>query len=151
MKKGFKTELWRSVKFVLFSISAGIVQIVIFTLLNEMFHLHYWVSYLFALTASVIWNFVFLRKFTFRSDNNIFVALMKVFGFYLVFTPLSTWWTAWLTEPIYGIMWNEYIVLILTMLTNFVAEFLYDSFVVFRGSVDATIEKTEDNPDPGNV
>ena len=151
MKKGFKTELWRTVKFVLFSISAGIVQIVVFTLLNEMFHLHYWVSYLFALTASVIWNFVFLRKFTFRSDNNVFVALVKVFGFYLVFTPLSTWWTAWLTEPLYGIMWNEYIVLILTMLTNFVTEFLYDRFVVFRGSIDATVEKAEDNSDLENV
>ena len=135
----------------LFSISAGIVQIVVFTLLNEIFRLHYWVSYLFALTASVIWNFVFLRKFTFRSDNNVFVALVKVFGFYLVFTPLSTWWTAWLTEPIYGIMWNEYIVLILTMLTNFVTEFLYDRFVVFRGSIDATVEKAEDNSDLENV
>lgn len=136
----FKTELWRTVKFVLFSISAGIVQVASFTLLNEVLKVRHWVAYLVALILSVVWNFTFCRKFTFRSNNNVFVALLKVFGFYLVFTPLSTWWTAALTEEAYGVMWNEYLVLALTMIVNFATEFLYDRFVVFRGSIDSALD-----------
>ena len=135
----FKKELWRTVKFVLFSISAGIVQVATFTLLNEALRVKHWVAYLVALVLSVIWNFSFCRKFTFCSNNNVFVALLKVFGFYIVFTPLSTWWTALLTEEAYGIVWNEYLVLGLTMIVNFTTEFLYDKFVVFRGSIDSAL------------
>ena len=135
-----KKELWRTVKFVLFSISAGIVQVLSFTLLNEVLKVRHWVAYLVALILSVVWNFMFCRKFTFKSDNNIFIALLKLFGFYIVFTPLSTWWTAVLTEKA---LWNEYLVLALTMIVNFATEFLYDKFVVFRGSIDATEKGNE--------
>lgn len=131
MKKDRK-ELWRTVKFALFSVSAGIIQTVCFTLLNELCHLEYWVSYLAALTLSVLWNFTLNRKYTFHSAANVPVAMAKVAVFYLVFTPLSTWWTAALTD----IGWNEYLVLGLTMATNFVTEYLYQRFVVFRGSID---------------
>ena len=54
--------------------------------------------------------------------------------FYLVFTPLSTWWTAVLTGP--DFLWNEYLVLAITMISNFVLEYLYDRFVVFGKSID---------------
>ena len=136
-KENLKKELWRTVKFVLFSASAGIIQVLTFTLLNELLHLHYWVSYLISLVLSVVWNFLFCRKFTFKSNKNIFKGLLMVFGFYIVFTPLSTWWTALLTEEAYSIMWNEYIVLALTMIVNFATEFLYDRFVVFKDSIDS--------------
>ncbi|MBQ4600265.1 MAG: GtrA family protein [Oscillospiraceae bacterium] len=129
-----KKELLRSVKFVLFSISAGIIQVVSFTLLNEVLHLTYWVSYLISLVLSVVWNFTLNRKFTFCSANNVPVAMAKVALFYAVFTPLSTWWTAVLTGESVG--WNEYLVLALTMLTNFVLEYLYDRFFVFGDSID---------------
>lgn len=131
-----KSELIRTVKFVLFSISAGIIQVLSFTLLNELLHLNYWVSYLISLTLSVLWNFTLNRKFTFKSAANVPIAMLKVAGFYLVFTPLSTWWTAVLTEPSYGIMVNEYFVLIGTMLINFVAEYLFERFFVFGKSID---------------
>ncbi len=131
-----KTELLRTVKFVLFSISAGIIQVLSFTLLNELLHLNYWVSYLISLTLSVLWNFTLNRKFTFKSAANVPIAMLKVAGFYLVFTPLSTWWTAVLTEPAYGLMWNEYLVLIGTMLINFAAEYLFQRFFVFGKSID---------------
>ena len=134
--KAAKAELIRTVKFVLFSASAGIIQVIGFSLLNELLHLSYWVSYLISLTLSVLWNFTLNRKFTFHSAANVPVAMSKVAGFYLVFTPLSTWWTAALTEPAYGIMWNEYLVLAITMLTNFVAEYLFDRFLVFGSSID---------------
>ena len=131
-----KTELVRTVKFVLFSASAGIIQVAGFTLLNELLHLNYWVSYLVSLILSVLWNFTLNRKFTFKSAANVPIAMAKVAGFYLVFTPLSTWWTAALTEPAYGILWNEYLVLAITMLTNFVTEYLFDRFLVFGSSID---------------
>lgn len=131
-----KTELIRTVKFVLFSISAGVIQIGSFTLLNELLHLHYWVAYLISLVLSVVWNFTLNRKFTFNSAANVPIAMLKVAGYYLVFTPLSTWWTAALTEPTYGIEWNEYLVLALTMLVNFVTEYLFDRFFVFGNSLD---------------
>ena len=127
-------EFVRSLKFVLFSISAGLIQVVSFTLLEEVLHLTHWLSYLIALVLSVVWNFTLNRKFTFHSAANIPVAMLKVALFYVVFTPLSTWWTAVLTGPQVG--WNEYVVLILTMLTNFVTEYLYQRFVVFRKTLD---------------
>ena len=134
-----KQECMRTVKFVLFSISAGLIQIVSFTLLNEICHLWYWVSYLAALSLSVLWNFTLNRKFTFCSANNVPIAMLKVAAFYLVFTPLSTWWTAVLTGDTVGI--NEYLVLALTMIVNFVTEYLFDRFVVFRNSIDTAKRK----------
>ena len=134
-----KKELIRCVKFVLFSISAGAIQMGGFALLNELAHLRYWTAYLISLVLSVLWNFTLNRKFTFYAANNVPIAMMKVALFYLVFTPLSTWWTAALTEPVYGICWNEYVVLILTMLVNFVTEFLYSRFVVFGKSTDSAL------------
>ncbi len=131
-----KSELIRTVKFVLFSVSAGIIQVGSFTLLNELLHLNYWVSYLISLVLSVLWNFTLNRKYTFKSAVNVPIAMLKVAGFYLVFTPLSTWWTAALTEPAYGLMWNEYMVLAGTMIVNFVTEYLFDRFFVFAKSID---------------
>ena len=131
-----KSELIRTVKFVLFSVSAGIIQVGSFTLLNELLHLNYWVSYLISLVLSVLWNFTLNRKFTFKSAANVPIAMAKVAGFYLVFTPLSTWWTAALTEPAYGIMLNEYLVLVGTMVVNFVTEYLFQRYFVFGKSLD---------------
>ncbi len=129
-----RKEFMRTLKFVLFSISAGVIQIVSFTLMEEVLHLTHWLSYLVALVLSVLWNFTLNRKFTFHSASNVPVAMLKVAGFYLVFTPLSTWWTAVLTGEGFG--WNEYLVLVLTMLVNFGTEYLFQRFVVFGKSID---------------
>ena len=136
-----KSELLRSVKFVFFSISAGIIQVVSFTLLNELLYLNYWISYLISLVLSVVWNFTLNRKYTFQSAGNVPIAMLKVAGFYLIFTPLSTWWTAALTEPAYGILWNEYVVLVGTMLINFVSEYIFQRFVVFGKSIDSAVKE----------
>ena len=132
-----KKELMRAVKFTLFSISAGIIQLLSFTLMNEVFPWSYWVCYLTALILSVLWNFTLNRKVTFRSANNVPIAMLKVAAYYLVFTPLSTWGGDKLT----GIGWNEYVVLAISMLLNFTTEFLYDRFVVFGGSIDTAVSK----------
>lgn len=137
--KDSKRELLRSIKFTLFSISAGIIQILSFALMEELLHLPHWLSHLVALILSVLWNFTLNRKYTFCSANNVSLAMLQVAGFYLVFTPLSTWWTAVLTGPSVG--WNQYLVEALTMVTNFVTEYLFDRFVVFRNSLDTAKNK----------
>ena len=123
----------RSLKFLLFSLSAGAIQLLTFTLLNELAHLPYWASYLAALVLSVIWNFTLNRRFTFRSANNVPVAMLKVAAYYAVFTPLSTLLEKYLTDTV---GWNEYLVTFLNMVINFVTEYLFDTFVVFRGAID---------------
>lgn len=128
-----KKELLRKIKFTLFSISAGIIEIVIFTILNELTNFGYWVCYLTALVASVIWNFTLNREYTFKSTANIPKAMIKVFIFYLIFTPASTIGGNYLVK---NLKVNEYIVTGLSMLCNFVLEYLYDKYVVFRGTID---------------
>lgn len=133
-------EFKRAVKFILFSISAGLIQIGSFTLLNELTGLPYWVCYLTALVLSVLWNFTLNRKFTFRSAANVPVAMLKVAAYYAVFTPLSTILGNWLAD---GLGWNEYLVTVINMILNFVTEFLYQRFVVFGKSIDSAV-KTEE-------
>lgn len=134
-----KKELLRTVKFTLFSISAGVIQTVSDILFNEVCHFAPENSYLFALILSVLWNFTLNRKYTFHSASNIPIAMLKVAVFYAVFAPLSTWWTAVLTGT--GVGWNEYVVLAGTMLINFVTEYLYQRFVVFGKSLDTAKSK----------
>ncbi len=125
-------ELLRALKFTFFSISAGLIEMVSFALLNEFTSFPYWPCYLIALSLSVVWNFTLNRKYTFQSSNNIPVAMFKVFIFYLIFTPLSTLLGKYLTD----LGWNEYVVTIINMLLNFVLEFLYQRYYVFKDSID---------------
>lgn len=132
-----RKELMRAVKFTLFSISAGIIQTVTFTLMTEFTQLGYWVCYLTSLVLSVLWNFTLNRKITFHSAGNVPIAMLKVAAYYLVFTPLSTWGG----EQLITLGWNEYAVFVISMLTNFVTEFLYQRFFVFGKSIDTATEK----------
>ena len=142
----------QAVKFALFSASAGIIQVGTFTLLNEvvvpnlniqneavmqLLSAEYGVCYLIALVLSVLWNFTFNRRYTFRSAANVPVAMAKIAAFYLVFTPVSTI----LGEFATGKGVNEYIVLALTMASNFVLEFLFCKFVVYRNQENTLPEK----------
>ncbi|MBQ6336478.1 MAG: GtrA family protein [Ruminococcus sp.] len=133
MDSNKKKELIRSLKFLVFSISAGVIQIVSFTLLTELTPLSYWPCYLISLVLSVLFNFTINRKFTFHSAANVPVAMLKVFLYYLVFTPLTTIGGNYLVEHL---MWNEYLVEILSMILNFITEFLFTRFVVYGKQVD---------------
>lgn len=137
-KKDLK-EFFRALKFLIISISAGIIQIGSFALFNEVFVWNYWVSYLLSLLLSIIWNFTINRKVTFKSANNVKIAMLLVLAFYAVFTPLSTW----LGELCENSGVNEYIVLAVTMIANFVLEFLYTRFVVYRNSCDTAVSKKD--------
>ena len=133
-------ELLRIVKFTLFSISAGLIEMGSFALLNELLHLPYWLSYLTALVLSVLWNFTLNRKFTFQSAVNVPVAMLKVACYYVVFTPLSTWLEHFLAGQL---GWNEYLVTGINMVLNFVTEFLYQRFFVFGKSIDTNVKNKE--------
>ena len=137
MENNKKKEALRALKFTLFSISAGLIQILSFTLLNELLHLPYWLSYLIALVLSVLWNFTLNRKFTFKSAANVPVAMFKVACYYAVFTPLSTMLEHYLTMRL---GWNEYLVTAINMVINFVTEFLYQRFFVFGKSIDTAVD-----------
>lgn len=123
-----KKSFLQALKFTLFSASAGIIQIAVFSLL-ELFIKDYWIPYLTSLVFSILWNFTMNRKYTFRSAANVPVAMAKVFGFYLVFTPLSTYLGSIAEQR--GV--NDFLILAMTMLSNFVLEFLFCKFVVYRG------------------
>ena len=128
-----KKELFRKIKFTLFSISAGVIEIGIFTILEKFTNFNYWLCYLPALIASVIWNFTLNREYTFKSAVNVPKAMFLVFLFYLVFTPISTILGNYLVE---SLGWNDFVVTIINMLANFILEYLYDEFVVFKGNID---------------
>lgn len=138
-----KQNTMMQVKFFLFSVSAGVIQIAATTLLNtavqldkytnldELLGNEYGLAYFIGLFLSVIWNFTLNRKFTFKSVANVPVAMLKIFGFYCVFAPLSIWWTVRLTDA----GWHWLIVQLGTMVINLVTEYLFSRFVVYKNSV----------------
>ena len=154
-KKMDKKEMMRALKFLLVSVSAGIIQIGVYSLLyyvvfggtddTAQYVVQHWVSYLVSLVLSVVWNFTINRRYTFKSANNVPVAMAKVGVFYLIFTPLSTWWNAALA----ALGWHNLILEAGTMAINFVAEFFYQRFYVFKNSLDsndiAKKEETKEN------
>ena len=139
-KSGKLKEFLRVLKFIGFSVSAGVIEIISFTLLNELIGWPYWPCYLIALVLSVLWNFTFNRKFTFKSANNVPIAMLKVAAYYAVFTPATTLLGNFLAEDL---GWNAYLVTGINMALNLSTEYLYDRFVVFRGTIDTNIKKED--------
>ena len=133
MEKNNIKEWVRVLKFVLFSASAGIIQFGSFALLNEFTGWRYWPCYLISLLLSILWNFTFNRRFTFKSNANVTRAMLLVIAFYAVFTPVTTILGDWLAEDL---LWNEYLVTGINMLLNLSLEYLYQRYVVYRNNVD---------------
>ena len=127
-------ELARKIKFALFSASAGIIETIAMTVCEEIIKIpgHY-VCYTIALVLSVLWNFTFNKKFTFQSAANVPKAMLLVFLFYVPFAPATIWLEHFLAD-VNG--WNEYLVLAINMALNLVLEYIWDSKVVYRDSID---------------
>ena len=135
-----KKELIRAIKFTLFSISAGIIQVGSFSLLEWLLpSWPYWSVYLISLTLSVLWNFTLNREYTFKSANNVPIAMVKVAIFYAIFTSVSTYLGD--VASVKGV--NDYLVLGVTMIFNFILEFLYDRYIVFGKTIDTKKEKSK--------
>ena len=143
-EKNKKKELFRVLKYALIAASAGLIEISTCTLFEKVFHWPYWVSYLIALILSVVWNFTINRKYTFKSANNVPVAMLKVAAYYCVFTPLSTKLGDYL---VVSLLWNSTLVTLLNMLINFVTEFLYQRFFVFGKSIDTNDQAKKEKED----
>lgn len=159
--KKVKGGFWQFVKFALFSASAGIIQLGSFTLMSEVIiklpffrnlmesnatfakimSNEYGPMYLIALLLSVVWNFTFNRKFTFKSATNVPIAMLKVLAFYAVFTPISTILGNYFTAKYSNLAAINYIVLACTMACNMITEFVYDKFVVFKDTAGKSAEK----------
>jgi len=134
MKGKVKKELFRTAKYFLLASSAGVIEMGAFTLLTQYGRFDYWARYLIALVLSIVWNFTLNRRFTFKSNNNIPVAMTKVFLYYAVFTPVSTFGGNYLV----GVMhWNDYLVTMMNLMINGVTEYLFQRFFVFGSSIDS--------------
>ncbi len=129
-----KTEFWRALKFLLFSISAGVIDMGSFALLDLIPGFAYAYKAYISITLSVLWNFTLNRKFTFQSANNVPIAMLKTLGYYVVFAPLSIHLADIYLVQTLG--WNEILVKACTLILNFVTEFLFQRFVVFGKSLD---------------
>ena len=140
-------NVWQAVKFTLFSASAGLIQLISFALLHDVFKIpDYNACYLPSLILSVLWNFTFNRRYTFvgsemcirdsrytfRSDGNVKRAMLLVALYYVVFITLSRWWSTELVAL--GV--HDWLIEVINMLVNFVTEFLFQKFVVYRGTID---------------
>ena len=136
-----KQEIINFIKFTFFSMSAGIIQVLAFTLLSELIFKdadnEYGISYFIALVMSILWNYTFNRKFTFKSANNIPKAMALAFTFYIFFTPASILWG----DALVDIGWNKYLVLFITMFINLITEFLWTRYVVYRNSINTAKKK----------
>ena len=135
-------EFVRAVKFFFVSCSAGIIQFGSFTLMNELVKFPDWVptfgkdygpAYLIALILSVVWSFTINRRYTFKSVANIPLSMLKVIGYYCVFTPITAFAGDYCTG---SLNWNEYLVLIVTMILNLITEYLFYKFFVYRKTMD---------------
>lgn len=133
-----RRELFRTIKYFCIAASAGLIEMGSFTLFTQLHLGPYWPRYLVALILSVLWNFTLNRKYTFHSNNNVPVAMMKVALYYSIFTPLSTM----LGQRLVDLGANDYLVTIVNLLINGITEYLYQRFFVFGASIDSAEKKT---------
>ena len=143
-KQAKKQELMRALKFFLFSCSAGVIQFGTFTILSEVIGWDFWPSHLIALALSVVWNFTFNRKFTFKSAVNVPRAMLLAFLFYIPFTPA----TVFGGQALVNIGWHSLLVEALTMVLNFVLEFFWSKYVTFRGNIDTATQQPKPEEQP---
>lgn len=136
-----KQQFIQILKFTAFSISAGVIQLLSFSILydwTKWLRDSWWAAYLISIVLSVIWNFTFNRKFTFASAANVPLAMALVTVYYCMFIPVSVFGGDAL-EELWGEKWGI-AVTVLMMLINFATEFLWDKFLVFNDRVMKKIE-----------
>ena len=119
----------QAIKFTLFSLSAGIIQVASFALFHDVLGWEsWWMSYLPSLALSVIWNFTFNRKYTFKPTGHVARDMALVFAFYAVFTPV----TMWGGQKLVSLGVFDWLVEGGVMLLNLITEYLFQKFVVYK-------------------
>lgn len=148
-KKEKRKGVMQFIKYALCAASAGIIQIVLFSILQavipqsgktirfivEDMDLVTFISTTVALCASILWNFTFNRKFTFKDAGNVPKAMLLAFLFYVPFYPFQTWYVHTIKSLLLGPLSTQASGIIAegsVMVINFVLEFVWQKFVVFR-------------------
>lgn len=137
-----KQQFFQFVKFTIFSVSAGVIQLLSTTILHQwtgwLSH-YYWLAYIIGLSLSVIWNFTFNRKFTFKATNNVPLAMALVILYNcIIVVPLAFGGDALVN--LWGEQWGI-LVTAISLLINFITEFFWDKFIVFNRAVTDRILK----------
>ena len=167
-KREKRKGVMQFIKYALCAASAGIIQIVLFSILQAVIPsngktIHFivedmdlvtFIATTVALCASILWNFTFNRKFTFKDAGNVPKAMILAFLFYVPFYPFQTWYVhtikSFLVEAI-GTDGAGIIAEGSVMIINFALEFMWQKFVVFRKPKDKQENKTEENENSGET
>lgn len=167
-KREKRKGVMQFIKYALCAASAGIIQIVLFSILQAVIPsngktIHFivedmdlvtFIATTVALCASILWNFTFNRKFTFKDAGNVPKAMILAFLFYVPFYPFQTWYVhtikSLLVEAI-GMDGAGIIAEGTVMIINFALEFMWQKFVVFRKPKDKKENKTEENENSGET
>ena len=173
-KKQKRKTLVQAIKYACCTASAGVIEIVSYTVLYEVLpidkavmidfithvELRNFVSTLIALTLSILWNFTINRKFTFKSAGNVGRAMFLAFLFYVPFFPFKLWFNGYMPSYLAagaasaaGVTVVEYLekhviinyaVEVCTMLINGVLEFCWQKFVIYRKEEGSALAKYEE-------
>ncbi len=159
-KRAKRKGVVQFIKYALCAASAGIIQIVLFSILQtvlpkDMGNIHFivedmqlgtFIATTVALCASILWNFTFNRKFTFKDAGNVPLAMFLAFLFYVPFYPFQTWYVhtikTLLSQHI-SVDGAGIIAEASVMAINFALEFIWQKFVVFRKPKDKKTATTQ--------
>lgn len=167
-KKEKRKGVMQFIKYALCAASAGIIQIVLFSILQAIIPsngktIHFivedmdlvtFIATTVALCASILWNFTFNRKFTFKDAGNVPKAMILAFLFYVPFYPFQTWYVHTIKSLLVEAIGTDGAGIIAegtVMIINFALEFMWQKFVVFRKPKDKKENKTEENENSGET
>lgn len=167
-KKEKRKGVMQFIKYALCAASAGIIQIVLFSILQAVIPsngktIHFivedmdlvtFIATTVALCASILWNFTFNRKFTFKDAGNVPRAMILAFLFYVPFYPFQTWYVHTIKSLLVEAIGTDGAGIIAegsVMIINFALEFMWQKFVVFRKPKDKKENKTEGNENSGET
>lgn len=142
---------WQAFKYLCCTASAGLIQIISFTILQAAIPdngetLHFivedmsratFIATTVALALSVLWNFTLNRKFTFKSAKNVPVAMFLAFLFYVPFYPFQTWYVHTVKVALGGSDGAGFLAEATVMLINGILEFCWQKFVIYRKSTNS--------------
>ena len=167
-KREKRKGVMQFIKYALCAASAGIIQIVLFSILQAVIPsngktIHFivedmdlvtFIATTVALCASILWNFTFNRKFTFKDAGNVPKAMILAFLFYVPFYPFQTWYVHTIKSLLVEAIGTDGAGIIAegtVMIINFALEFMWQKFVVFRKPKDKQENKTEENENSGET
>lgn len=167
-KREKRKGVMQFIKYALCAASAGIIQIVLFSILQAVIPsngktIHFivedmdlvtFIATTVALCASILWNFTFNRKFTFKDAGNVPKAMILAFLFYVPFYPFQTWYVHTIKSLLVEAIGTDGAGIIAegtVMIVNFALEFMWQKFVVFRKPKDKKENKTEENENSGET